>query len=234
MPRDDKDARTDRPEPAADGSRDQSSDGDNTSGREGAWQRGNVAFRGAGQHAATPVRNPGEMRVPPEESRNEPGALQGDRFDASGGYSEDRANRQPNGPGAREQAKSDPERTPSGHRGEQTSEYGRGRDGGMPGRTGGESAGSGAVAETASARPSGRGKGPKNFTRSDERILEDVCQLLQDSDVDASHVEVRVSQGEVTLEGTVDDEQSKQAAQETVQAASGVKRCHNLLRIGER
>jgi hypothetical protein len=78
------------------------------------------------------------------------------------------------------------------------------------------------------------GKGPKNFTRSDERIREDVCELLQDSDVDASDIEVRVKDGEVTLEGTVDDRQAKRYAEEIVCRGRGVKDCHNQLRIQRR
>lgn len=207
---------------------------DDTGGRSGDWHRGDVAFRGAGHHAATPVRNSDEMRVPPRETSHEPGAQRGDRFDASGGYSEDRSNRRPEGPGAREHAQADSRRTPTGHRGEQSSEYGRGRDGGMPGRTGGSTAGSGSAPEHGGLRPSGRGKGPKNFTRSDERILEDVCHLLEDADVDASRIEVRVTQGEVTLEGNVDDRASKRAVEDIVYDTRGVKQCHNLLRVGER
>jgi hypothetical protein len=174
------------------------------------------------------------MRVPPPETHHDPGARRDDRFDPSGGYFEDRWNRQSQGPGAGDHAQADPQRSPSGHRGEQASEYGRGRDGAMPGRTGGSSAGSGPLPEGGNLRTSGRGKGPKNFTRSDERILEDVCHALQDCDIDASHIEVRVTQGEVTLEGTVEDRASKRAVEDTVYDTRGVKQCHNLLRIRDR
>lgn len=44
-----------------------------------------------------------------------------------------------------------------------------------------------------------RGKGPKNYTRSEERIREDVSdKLSEDSFLDASAIEVSVQDGEVT------------------------------------
>ena len=49
-------------------------------------------------------------------------------------------------------------------------------------------------------RPSFRGRGPKNYQRSDERIREDVCErLTYDERVDASDVEVDVREGVVRL-----------------------------------
>src|SRR3954453_14579983 len=44
--------------------------------------------------------------------------------------------------------------------------------------------------------PSYRGRGPKNYQRSDERIREDVCERLErDERVDASDLEVNVENG---------------------------------------
>src|SRR3954466_10239646 len=55
-------------------------------------------------------------------------------------------------------------------------------------------------------RPSYRGRGPKNYERSDERIREDVCERLERDDrVDASDLEVTVEGGVVTMAGTVLD-----------------------------
>jgi hypothetical protein len=52
-------------------------------------------------------------------------------------------------------------------------------------------------------RAAGR-RGPKNYQRSDERIREDICERLwHDSYIDSSEVEVKVQNGEVTLEGAV-------------------------------
>lgn len=77
-----------------------------------------------------------------------------------------------------------------------------------------------------------RGKGPKSFTRTDARIHEDVCHQLEDADLDASDIEVRVAEGEVTLEGTVHDRRAKRAAEDIAWDCRGVKQCHNLLRVG--
>lgn len=55
-----------------------------------------------------------------------------------------------------------------------------------------------------------RGKGPKNFLRSDDRIKELICErLTDDPDVDASEVTLNVQGGKITLEGTVDSRQTK-------------------------
>ena len=77
-----------------------------------------------------------------------------------------------------------------------------------------------------------RGKGPAGYQRSDERIREMVCEsLTEDDQIDASHIEVAVSQGEVTLSGTVDDRQAKRDAEDCTWSVSGVRDVHNLLRI---
>jgi osmotically-inducible protein OsmY len=76
-----------------------------------------------------------------------------------------------------------------------------------------------------------RGVGPKNYARSDERVHEEVCELLADADVDASEIDVKVQDGEVTLEGTVHDRWSKREAENIACRARGVKDCHNRLRI---
>jgi hypothetical protein len=79
------------------------------------------------------------------------------------------------------------------------------------------------------------GKGPKNWKRSDERIKEDVSEsLYRDYDIDASEIEVDVKDGVVTLSGTVEDRQSKRAAEECIENLSGVVDVHNRLRIAER
>lgn len=77
-----------------------------------------------------------------------------------------------------------------------------------------------------------RGMGPKNWARSDERILEEVCERLSDADIDASEIEVTVQGGEVTLAGTVPDRRSKHDAEDIACHARGVKDCHNRLRVG--
>jgi hypothetical protein len=77
-----------------------------------------------------------------------------------------------------------------------------------------------------------RGKGPQGYTRSDERIRENVCEALSDDDhVDASHIEVVVKNGEVILTGTVDDRQQKRLAEDVVERCAGVKDVQNQLRV---
>jgi osmotically-inducible protein OsmY len=79
-----------------------------------------------------------------------------------------------------------------------------------------------------------RGRGPKNYTRSDERIAEDVNdRLADDAYIDASDIEVSVSSGEVTLNGTVTERFAKRHAEDIVERVSGVKHVQNNLRVSE-
>jgi hypothetical protein len=106
--------------------------------------------------------------------------------------------------------------------------YGR-RGEGDSGRRGGTTARGHAGG---SARGRFTGKGPKGYQRSDERIREDVSDLLErDGDLDASEIVVEVRVGEVTLEGTVPDRPSKRLAEDLIEDVSGVKQVHNRLRI---
>lgn len=82
--------------------------------------------------------------------------------------------------------------------------------------------------------PSGphRGRGPKGYTRSDDRIHEDVCErLTEDRFIDASNVEVTVKDGEVTLSGTVSSRGLKHRAEDLAELASGVRHVQNNLRV---
>lgn len=77
-----------------------------------------------------------------------------------------------------------------------------------------------------------RGRGPKGYQRSDDRIREDVSDRLSDDDsVDASEIEVSVSNCEVTLTGTVESREQKRRAEDCVESVSGVKNVQNNLRI---
>jgi BON domain len=77
-----------------------------------------------------------------------------------------------------------------------------------------------------------RGKGPQNWQRSDERIREAVNEVLADHDhIDATHIEVTVLDGEVTLSGAVEDRTMKRLAEDCVEQVSGVKEVQNLIRI---
>ncbi|HKY39279.1 MAG TPA: BON domain-containing protein [Polyangiaceae bacterium] len=76
------------------------------------------------------------------------------------------------------------------------------------------------------------GRGPKGYTRTDDRIREEVCERLsRDDDVDASEIEVRVQNGEVTLEGTVQTRSMKHQAEDLAEDVSGVTDVHNRLRV---
>ena len=77
-----------------------------------------------------------------------------------------------------------------------------------------------------------RGRGPKGYTRSDERIREDVNDRLSDDPfVDASEIEVTVSSCEVTLSGTVDSREARRRAEDVVEQVSGVRHVQNNLRV---
>jgi hypothetical protein len=76
------------------------------------------------------------------------------------------------------------------------------------------------------------GRGPKGYQRDDNRIREDVSEeLTNHPEIDASEIEVRVSNGEVTLTGTVHDRQAKRAAEDLIENCPGVKEVHNQLRV---
>jgi hypothetical protein len=76
------------------------------------------------------------------------------------------------------------------------------------------------------------GKGPKGYKRSDDRIREEVCEALSDhGDLDASDIEVKVANGEVTLSGTVSDKRMKRLAEQAIDHVSGVDDVRNELRV---
>jgi osmotically-inducible protein OsmY len=82
--------------------------------------------------------------------------------------------------------------------------------------------------------PRGRftGRGPKGYQRSDERIREDVSEELAFAgDIDASDIEVHVSNCIVTLDGEVESREEKRFAEDIAEAAPGVRDVHNNLRV---
>lgn len=73
-----------------------------------------------------------------------------------------------------------------------------------------------------------RGRGPSDYTRSDERIREDANdRLTEDPRLDARQISVTVAEGELTLSGTVEDRAAKRRAEDCVDAISGVKHVQN-------
>jgi hypothetical protein len=80
-----------------------------------------------------------------------------------------------------------------------------------------------------------RGVGPRNYRRSDERILEDINErLTDDHHIDASDIGVKVEGGEVTLSGTVTDRAARRRAEDIAESVSGVGHVQNDLRVASR
>ena len=96
------------------------------------------------------------------------------------------------------------------------------------------------VKEERSSQPSSvrgpqSGIGPKNYTRSDDRIREDICdRLTAHGLVNASEIDVIVKQGEVTLEGQVDNLQSRGLVDELFNDIDGIREVHNHLSTSDR
>jgi hypothetical protein len=91
--------------------------------------------------------------------------------------------------------------------------------------------------EQTRSRPSFRGRGPKGYVRSDERLREVICEhLTHDPAIDASELEVQVRNGEVTLAGEVRDRAMKWRAEDVAEECARGGVVHNRLRVqhGER
>jgi osmotically-inducible protein OsmY len=94
-------------------------------------------------------------------------------------------------------------------------------------------AGAGFGSESPGSRSAGqhRGKGPKGYQRSDERLKEMICERLrEDPQIDASDLSVTVQGGKVTFDGTVDSRQTKNLV-EDVAEQFGVEDVQNNLRV---
>jgi hypothetical protein len=88
-----------------------------------------------------------------------------------------------------------------------------------------------------SSRPQGpfAGRGPRGYQRSDERIREDVCELLtHHGEIDASSMEVEVSRATVTLRGTAESGRIRRLVEELVEDVPGVRDVQNELRVNQR
>ncbi len=79
-----------------------------------------------------------------------------------------------------------------------------------------------------------KGKGPKGYQRSDERIKEDVSDRLTDEgSLDATEIQVEVKGSEVVLSGTVNNRRDKRRAEDLAESVSGVKNVENRIRVSE-
>jgi len=77
-----------------------------------------------------------------------------------------------------------------------------------------------------------RGRGPRNYQRSDERIREEInVNLTRPSEIDASEIEVMVTDGNVVLTGVVDNREAKRLTEDIAEQASGVKDLQNQIRV---
>lgn len=77
-----------------------------------------------------------------------------------------------------------------------------------------------------------RGKGPKDYQRSEDRIREDVCdRLTDDSALDATNINVQIQGNEVVLTGTVNSRDQKRRAEDVVESISGVRNVENRLKV---
>lgn len=77
-----------------------------------------------------------------------------------------------------------------------------------------------------------RGRGPRGYQRSPERIYEDVCdRLTEDEWLDATSIEVGVERGTVWLRGDVRDDHQRTLAEDLAAETAGVTRVVNELRV---
>lgn len=76
------------------------------------------------------------------------------------------------------------------------------------------------------------GVGPKNYKRTDERIEEEVCNvLMKDRNIDASNIEVHVRGGVVLLSGTVEGRMDKIEAEMAIEGITGVEDIQNEIKV---
>lgn len=90
-----------------------------------------------------------------------------------------------------------------------------------------------ARAYRAQGLPSQRGRGPRGYTRADDRILDEInARLWDDPIVDASDIDVRCEQGRIVLEGHVPVRWMKHRAEDIADAVPGAKEVDNRIRVG--
>jgi osmotically-inducible protein OsmY len=78
-----------------------------------------------------------------------------------------------------------------------------------------------------------KGKGPRDYHRSEDRIREDVCDRLSDDDyVDASEIRIEIHNDEVILSGNVNSREEKRRAEDIVESVSGIRNVENRIRVG--
>lgn len=79
-----------------------------------------------------------------------------------------------------------------------------------------------------------RGKGPRNYRRSDERILEDIIDRVSANGIDASDVDISIDEGEVTLTGNIAARRFRRLLVDLVEEVPGVRHVDNCIRLANR
>jgi hypothetical protein len=76
------------------------------------------------------------------------------------------------------------------------------------------------------------GKGPRGYRRPDERIREEISDALtRHPNVDATNIDVKVIDAEVTLAGAVEDRFQKRMAEMLAERIEGVRDVHNQIKV---
>ncbi len=76
------------------------------------------------------------------------------------------------------------------------------------------------------------GKGPKDYRRADPRILDEIHErMTAHGFLDASELEVKVEDGEVTLSGSVPSREMKRLAADLCHQVAGVREVFTLVRV---
>jgi hypothetical protein len=76
------------------------------------------------------------------------------------------------------------------------------------------------------------GRGPAGYRKSDDRIREDVCEILtRHGDLDATEIEVHVQDGVVELRGNVDERKDKYLAEDLVESLAGIGEVRSRIRV---
>jgi len=76
------------------------------------------------------------------------------------------------------------------------------------------------------------GKGPQNYERSPEHIVEEVSErLTQHGGIDASDISVSIENNEIILTGTVESRLTKRLAEDIADSVPGVRDVHNRLTL---
>jgi osmotically-inducible protein OsmY len=184
-----------------------------------------------------------EQRYSPESERYRSGrerGFEGDRSYSQGGYREETGYREFDNPEWSSDAEQEQYYGTGSHYGGGfgTAPSSRASSAGTVGTSGYASEGAWSdsddwTPESESDFISHRGRGPKGYQRSDERLLETICERLTDDPrIDASDIEVAVKDQTATLRGSVADRRTKYDVEEVVEAC-GVREIRNELRVNQ-